>query len=243
MVREEKRIGTYSEKNAKKYFKIGLLFLIPFSILWLTSIRRLPLYVNVGGYENLRGFVSGVLATFGLFFMERRAKTWISGLNGERAVVQNVSDKLSSDYSIFNDVMLDDGKRSGNVDHIIVGPTGIFAIETKNNEGTVTYDDYGWKGIRSPSGQAISNAVRVRDVLESVEVFKRKDLYVNAVVVFTNRKIRLTVSKKPENFTVVQLREQTDSSLCDYVKNEPIRFSGEEVRSIEQCLKASIREM
>ena len=45
---------------------------------------------------------------------------------------------LNNDHALFNDVMLKDGERLGNIDHIIVGPRGIFAVETKHIHGTVT---------------------------------------------------------------------------------------------------------
>jgi len=77
----------------------------------------------------------GMFSAFGITYTLLPYTTYKSGLTGERTVVKNISDKLSSDYSIFNDVLLKDGKRSGNVDHIIVGPTGIFVMETKNNKG------------------------------------------------------------------------------------------------------------
>jgi len=167
--------------------------------------------------------------------------TYKSGLTGERAVVKNISDKLSSDYSIFNDVLLKDQKRGGNVDHIIVGPTGIFVMETKNNKGVVAYNGYNWKGIRgNPSQQAVSNTFRIKDILKNCEVFKEKALYVNAVVLFTNSKIDLKISKDPEWCNVLQIRKPADSSLSDYIKNEPIRFSDKEITAIEQSLKIRI---
>jgi hypothetical protein len=186
----------------------------------------------------------GVFSTFGLIFIMLPYRTYKSGLTGERNVVKNISDKLSSDYSIFNDVLLKDGKRSGNVDHIIVGPTGIFVMETKNNKGIVTYDGYNWKGISlngNPSGQAVSNALRIRDILKNCEVFKEKAPYVNAVVLFTNSKINLKISKDPQwGCKVFQIKKLTDSCLSDYIKNEPIRFSDKEITSIEQSLKIRI---
>lgn len=183
----------------------------------------------------------GMFSAFGIIYALLPYTTYKSGLTGERAVVKNISDKLSSDYSIFNDVLLKDGKRSGNVDHIIVGPTGIFVMETKNNKGIVTYDGYSWKGIRgNPSQQAVSNTFRIKDILKDCEVFKEKALYVNAVVLFTNSKINLKISKNPEWCKVFQIKKLTDSCLSDYIKNEPIRFSDKEITSIEQSLTIRI---
>lgn len=241
MIRHLKPIGTYSEKQARKYFKRGLLFLIPFVFLWLTSMRFLPCFIDMGIFEVNRGFLMGMFVAFGIVYTLLPYKTYKSGLTGERAVVYNISDKLGSNYSLFNDILLKDRKRSGNIDHIIVGPTGIFVIETKNNKGTVAYDGYHWKGVRgNPSQQAMSNTFRIKDVLKNCEVFKEKALYVNAVVLFTNSKINLKISKKPEWCKVLQIENLADSRLSDYIRNEPIRFSEKEIMLIEQNLKNRI---
>jgi hypothetical protein len=196
----------------------------------------------MGIFSGNREFLKGVLLTLGMLLIMLPYRTWKSGLTGERTVVKNISEKLSSDYSIFNDVLLKDGKRSGNVDHIIVGPTGIFAIETKNNEGTITYDGYSWKGIQgNPSNQANSNALRLKNILKNCEVFKERSPYVNAVVLFTNRKAKLKISKEPEwGCKVLQIKTLADPSLSDYIKNERIRFSNKEIMSIEQSFRVKI---
>jgi hypothetical protein len=240
VIRQLKPIGTFSEKQAKKYLKRGLLFLIPFAFLWLSSIHLLPFYIDLGIFNGNRELLKGVLLTFGMLFILLPYRTWKSGLTGERNVFRNVSNKLSSDYSIFNDVLLKDGRRGGNIDHIIIGPTGIFVIETKNNRGTVTYDGY-WEGIKgNPSQQAISNALRIKNVLEDCEVFREKRPYVNAVVLFTNSKINLEKSMDPQWCKVIQIKELGDSRFADYIRNEHVRFSDKEVMSIEQSLKTKI---
>lgn len=241
MIRQLKPIGTYSERQARRYLRLGLLLLIPFMLLCITSIPRLPFYIDMGRFELDRGFLMGTFSTLGIIFIVLPYGTYKSGLTGERNVVRNISDKLDRSYSIFNDVLLKDGKWSGNVDHIVIGPTGIFAVETKNNKGNVSYDGYRWTGIKgNPSGQAVSNSIRIKNVLKNCEVFIERPPYVNAVLVFTNNKINLTLSKDPEWCKVFQIRKVTDSSLSDYIKNEPIRFSNKEIASIEESLKIRI---
>ena len=218
MVRQLKPIGAYSERQARKYLKLGLLFLIPFAVLYLTSIPYLPFYVDLGRFEINRGFLMGVFSSFGLVFIMLPYRTYRSGLNGERKVIKNISDKLGSNYSLLNDVLLNDGKR-GNVDHMIVGPTGIFVIETKNNQWIVTFDGYRWKGIRGePCGQAKYNTFRIKDILKSCEVFKEKDLYVNAVVLFTNRRINLKISKDPEWCKVLQIKRARTKQFVQFFR-------------------------
>lgn len=97
-------------------------------------------------------------------------------------------------------------------------------------------------GIRGrPSEQANSNMFRIKDILKKCEVFKGKDPYVKSIVVFANRKATLKILREPKwGCKIVQIKNPTDASLSDFIKNEPMRLSSEEVRSIEQCLKVSI---
>ena len=62
-----------------------------------------------------------LLRTIGLL---RRARL---GVAGERAVGEELNQLLADGYQVFHDVPM-----SGfNVDHVVVGPTGAFAVETK----------------------------------------------------------------------------------------------------------------
>lgn len=56
-------------------------------------------------------------------------KNWVKGLEGENIVLEQLN-TLPENYFVFHDVKLPGGY--GNIDHIVVGPTGLFVIETKN---------------------------------------------------------------------------------------------------------------
>src|SRR5687767_15947784 len=58
---------------------------------------------------------------------------WLTGASGESQVRNALKELESIGYVIVGDV--DIGK--GNIDHVVVGPTGVFAIETKNRGGRV----------------------------------------------------------------------------------------------------------
>jgi len=242
-IRILKPMGTYSEKQARKYLKVGLISLIPLVILFLINIDELPFYMNWGRYEVHKGMIMGISATFGAFFLMLPYRTWKSGLNGERAVIKNISDKLSNEYSLFNDVLLADGKRLGNIDHIIVGPTGIFVIETKNNRGEVSFNGYRWKGVsKNPSDQVERNLFRVKNLLKQCPVFAQKDPYVHGILLFSNKKAKLSIDQEKLKWTnkIIRIRNQSDWSLAQYIINEPMVFSFQEIGLIEQFLKAKI---
>ena len=60
-----------------------------------------------------------------------------SGAEGEKRVL-NLLSRLSDEFHIITDVELVIGHKTAQIDHIIVGPTGVFIVETKNLKGTIS---------------------------------------------------------------------------------------------------------
>lgn len=58
------------------------------------------------------------------------------GLTGE-TLIREVLLKLPDGYRVFEDVMFEQAR--GNVDFIVTGPTGVYAIEVKSHRGNVEY--------------------------------------------------------------------------------------------------------
>ncbi len=236
-MRVEKEIGKYSKKQARKYLRRSLLFLIPLLALFLTSLQGSLYYIDVGKFEFIRGFLVGVCLIAGSYLAFDPYKTWTSGRIGERRVLDNLSGRLGEEFSIFNDVLLIDGKK-GNIDHIVVGPTGLFVIETKNSSGKVTYGGSNW----NPSKQVINNAVRVKKILQDCEAFEEKGVpFVKAILLFSNPKAKPeALSEDLELLDVFQFRNAEDPILADFIKNKPVCFSAQEICQIEQCLWLNI---
>ena len=129
---------------------------------------------------------------------------WFVGKRGELAVAEALKD-LPNDYILLNDLMLPDGR--GNVDHLVMGPNGLFVIETKNYSRSVKCvgDDWLVNGqkIRSLSKQAKRNAIAVRQNLNAVFKDQGSSLpFVTAVLVFVRKDSRLSI----KNPTVHVLR-------------------------------------
>src|SRR2546427_6967384 len=114
------------------------------------------------------------------------------GLEGEQSVASELS-HLNDEFLLLNDVMLPGGR--GNIDHILVGPTGVFVLETKNFSGKyVCYGDrWFFQGVRekydvsSVSVQAKNNA----DTLASLLHTSGFTVAVNPVIVFTHPSVQL----------------------------------------------------
>jgi hypothetical protein len=96
----------------------------------------------------------------------RRVASFFVGARGEERVA-NVLVSLPQSYHVFHDFVAGGSP----VDHVVVGPTGVFAVETKNWRGKVGLEDGhvlvdGRLADRSPLQQAIREADAVRTELE-----------------------------------------------------------------------------
>jgi hypothetical protein len=95
--------------------------------------------------------------------MLRRAAMFEKGAQGERAV-QAVLAQLPPEWTVFHDLRWP-GRLRANVDHLVIGPGGVFVVDTKNWSGTVTITD----GVLRQNGRSRHWAVdSVRDAATAV---------------------------------------------------------------------------
>ena len=139
-----------------------------------------------------------------------------------------LSAALSDDYSLFNDVRVK-SISGGNIDHVVVGPTGVFVIETKNYKGKISYYGDNWEGVgkRSPSRQARINAMRIKNILASSASLKSKPFWIQGVVVLADHRAEITERKPPEHVKVTRI-----DGLADYIENAPGRIETSEIQLI-----------
>ena len=95
----------------------------------------------------------------------RRVESFYKGARGEEKV-SGILESLPESYHVFNDFTV--GRN--HVDHVVAGPGGVFAIETKFWNGKVTVEDGhvlldGQLPDRSPLSQAVREATLVRNAL------------------------------------------------------------------------------
>jgi len=138
-----------------------------------------------------------IFPLIGVLVFYRLHRGYKQGFEGEKQVTTVLSSTLSDDYFLINDVQLVAGRRS-NIDHIVLGPTGIFVLETKNHTGKIVCYEDSWTGIgQNPFTQARGNASRVYGVIEASGIFVSKPPWIQAVVVFPNKKAKLDIRKAP----------------------------------------------
>ena len=62
----------------------------------------------------------------------QEVRTWRLGENGEQYVGQTLErDMRPFGYDVFHDVVIKKGKRTFNLDHVLIGPNGVYVVETK----------------------------------------------------------------------------------------------------------------
>ena len=109
-------------------------------------------------------------------FLDRRAKeasNWKAGYTGE-AQVANLLEDLPDDFHVFHDVKHRD--LAGNIDHLVVGPTGVFVLETKNWRGHVEYspDKKLLNDGRDKTAEMNALLQRVFSVRDKIEIIKMR---------------------------------------------------------------------
>ncbi len=77
--------------------------------------------------------VFAVLVLFALVIIWRRTK----GKRGEKQVSALLSLLPKKDYLVINDLLLQSGGHSTQIDHVVVSVYGIFVIETKYYQGWI----------------------------------------------------------------------------------------------------------
>jgi hypothetical protein len=172
-------------KNLAKAVLCLVIFLLVFFALSLRVLFRLSLSI----FEEA-GLLVSLVPLAGSYFYLRQYRIYKAGWAGEKEVAKLLSSKLNDDYFLINDLYLHDG--GGDIDHIILGPSGIFVLETKNWSGEISCNGDAWQRIGkrnfkgSPSLQAKRNAAKVKHIIDSSEAFGSVSVWVEGIVVFTN---------------------------------------------------------
>ncbi len=109
-------------------------------------------------------------------------RSWVRGVDGEHLISQLLADLEQYGFKTIDHVDIG----YGDVDHVVVGPSGILAVETKNWPGRYVYRDgtllRNGKPCMDPVRQAIRGAIAVRELL--------KARWVEAVLVMVSADIR-----------------------------------------------------
>ena len=164
---------------------------------------------------------------------ERRYRAFRRGADGEDKVAWVLSG-FPDEFHVINDL----GTPYGNLDHVVVGPTGVFVIETKSWRGVVSSNGKGElmlnngptdkPHIRPFLGRVLSVRGRVRTLAPDV------DPYYQAVFVFTSARVEAAWGATGRVHCV------RDDQLQDYIVEKDFgkRLKDGEVQRLAQAFLA-----
>jgi hypothetical protein len=101
------------------------LTVIPILFAVVLAVQK-PSWLVVIVYFLLATIVA-VLANFSLRPLVQERSAYQLGFHGERYVAEELNQLMSDGFRVFHDIPFD----NYNVDHVLVGPTGVFVVETK----------------------------------------------------------------------------------------------------------------
>jgi len=172
-----------------------------------------------------------------------RYKGLVQGEAGEAAVNDALKNNLGKGNLILADVMLEED--IGNIDHIVIGQHGVFAIETKTHHGRIICDGDTWlqekkigektyqiKLKYSPSKQAKNNAIRLKSFLKKYYP-KISDQWVKALVVYPNRQSEGDRIEKQNDPQECKVFDSIDSMIEEIIKEKVLELTEDDFSKLE----------
>ena len=168
-------------------------------------------------------------------YFDKRYIKFNQGKKGEGSVCYELH-KLSDDYLVFQDINL---AGHGNIDFVVVGPSGIFTVEVKSHKGVIgfngtelTKNGHTFKE-RNFLDQAMAETLSVNSFLKNQI---RVDFFVEPVIVFSSFLARLKFSfNKQKNVYVINKR-----ILIKLILSQPKLLSTEQINIVKDILYKKI---
>lgn len=161
------------------------------------------------------------------------------GRDGERAVAEVLERFREHGFRVFHDVV----GRGFNVDHVLVGPQGLYAIETKTitkparRAPNIQYDGEavtlaGFKPERDPVRQASANARWIQDL---VKESTGQEYVVRPVVLYPGWFVDAGANRNRKVWVL------NPKALLAFVDQEPAGVTREEVKLVAYHLSRHVR--
>ena len=230
-MRKLKGSSGYLKNQVRKNFAKSILSILIFCVVLFTVTLRVFSTLKVGILEEA-GLLISIVPLIGFYFYLRKYRIYSGGWAGEKQVANLLTSKINDDYYLLNDLYLRNG--GGDIDHIVLGPNGVFVLETKNWSGIISCNGDEWHrggGKRnfsgSPSRQVKRNAAKIKQIIDNNSNLRMLGIWVEGIVVFTNRHATLHVNNP--NVPILTL-PQLPSHILGYGKLRSL--SGEQIENI-----------
>jgi hypothetical protein len=164
----------------------------------------------------------------GEIVIDDEARGWYLGVHGERWVATRLA-LLGAEYTVLHSVPV--GRGSSDIDHVVIGPTGVFTINTKYSPGKAVWAaGFGTYVGGRPENTYIRNlSFEVRRASERLSRAVRHRIDVTGLLVFVDPS---HMSRKaPTGDGTLDLRVISDAELLAAIEGAAI-YTPEQVASL-----------
>lgn len=226
--------SSYLHQRRKAFGLIMLASFILMEILLLSLrvFRQLPSSLALFGVLLFLGLAAVAADTFRS--AEKQFFKFFDGMYGEDRVVKLLR-SLPDQYTIFRNCKT---QANNDIDIIVIGPTGIYALEVKSHVGKIGFEDdhLTHNGHpfpeKDPISQVLSEAMSLRQYLKEKS---GHDYYVQPVIVFSSNHVSIRLGmKKHRNVFVIQ--RQWLINLLTTEPQRPTTGYGDIVAALEELV-------
>lgn len=171
---------------------------------------------------------SGFARTFGRTPLSADSRPWYLGALGELRVAALLA-RLGPDWTVLHSVPI--GERGSDIDHVVVGPAGVFTINTKFHE-----DARVWVGSRRlmVNGQKTdylrNSRYETQRVSRLLSMAIAESVDVHAVIVLVGAR-SITIREQPTDVAVLR-----DNELVRWLKRRPVTLNDDDRNRVASTL-------
>jgi hypothetical protein len=128
-------------------------------------------------------------------------RSWRRGAEGEEKVAAELA-KLGAGWAVIHDLTI--GRRGANLDHLVIGPAGVFALNTKNLTGKLTVYEHAILQNGHKTAFVPAALREVRTVQQRLSMAAGRDVRAWSVLVVMGCEVE--VRKPSANLTILRAR-------------------------------------
>ncbi len=229
--------GRYTSEESVRRFGRNISLLLV-GLIIMSALIGYSLAINKLLF-SLAGILLGGIIFFFLYRIvikqERYRFNYRKGADGEVRVCKTLS-LFPDKYNVINDLKTD----FGNIDHVVVGPSGVYVLDSKNWRGIITADENGELLVngKSPDKPEVKILTgRLMSIKEKVKTLCGLDPYIQGVLVFPSARVN---AKWGTTKAVHCIR---DEQLYEYIveNKKPKKLDKKDIESISKAFSQLAR--
>ncbi|MBU1250524.1 MAG: NERD domain-containing protein [Actinobacteria bacterium] len=169
---------------------------------------------------------SPIARLFGLHPLRDDARAWYRGALGERAVARRLA-ALGGEWVVIHGIPI--GNRGSDIDHLVIGPSGVYTINAKRHIGAKIFAGGGSIRVNGHPTQYVRNAQH-----EAERVAKKLSAAVSALVQVTPTVVIVDAAEVNYGKKTPVVSVMTPARLPRWLKRGPRTLSPEQVGALSE---------